>query len=63
MDHKDAKEFVTVVHNPSDRLNNRFVKIRVPHANYKAQTWSKKSSSFVEATVDILEQNHFNISQ
>lgn len=44
MEHKDAKDFITIVHNPADRVNNRFVKIRVPHNNYKAQVWSKKSS-------------------
>ena len=62
MQHLDKPEFIAVAHNPSDRTYNRFVKIRVPHNNYRVSHWCKKTHSFVETPIDILEQNHFNIS-
>jgi uncharacterized protein len=54
-----AKEFLVVVHNQQSRENTQLVRIRVPNANYKVQSWSKRSNSFADAPHDLLEQSTF----
>lgn len=57
-DHADVNEFIVVVHNPSSRANEQFVRIRLPENKYKAQQWSTSKRAFVDVESDILEQKH-----
>ena len=56
-------EFMVVAHNPSTLQFNRFVKVKLPNKNYKAQVWSKENLQFENVVSDIFEQAHFSLDR
>ena len=58
--HRDAKSFLVVVHNPSIQEYNRLVQVLLPSSNYTAQIWSRKNQQFEDARSDIIQQQAWN---
>ena len=52
-------EFIVIVHNQANKPFQRLVTVKVPHKNFRASTWSKRTLGFEKAHADVLEQSHF----
>lgn len=61
VNHLNKTEFLVVAHNPSTLKFNRFIKVKLPNKNYKAQVWSKENLEFENVVSDVFEQAHFSV--
>jgi hypothetical protein len=48
------------VYNQQIKANNGLIRVLLPHSNYTAQVFEKKSGQFIDTTFDIIEQKHFD---
>lgn len=62
VNHLKQPEFIVVAHNPSTLHFNRFIKVKLPNKNYKAQVWSKENLDFENVVSDTFEQAHFDLN-
>ena len=53
----NKSEILVVIHNTANLKNNQLSKVKLPHANFRAQVW--QNSKFQDTEVDILEQTRF----
>jgi hypothetical protein len=60
--HKDANEFLVLVHNQANIHNKQLSRVKLPSDNYKAQIWNKTSLAFSDVDADVFEQSHFDIN-
>lgn len=50
-----TNNFFVIAHNSANKVNNQFIRVRLPQKNFKAEIWDKEILEFKQIEVDILE--------